>query len=163
MSAACTVTSPPIPITLSPEALSLPACSASRVASQTERPAARRRAAISPPNAPTPMIKVFMLALIRGLLHQRCAGMISSGSSVVNLCDQVYLHTRSERHLGDSKGAAGMLPRASEHFGKQFRGAVGDEVLFGECRRTVHQDHQLNESINSVEIPDREMQRCHQI
>src|SRR5437763_16271944 len=58
---AWTATAPPIPVTLSPEALSLSACSVSRVASQTGRPAARKRAAISPPNAPIPTIKVFML------------------------------------------------------------------------------------------------------
>ena len=72
----------------------------------------------------------------------------------MNFRDQVDFDTRPEWYLGHSKGAAGMLALVSEHFGKQFRGAVSDKMLLRECRRAIHQDHQLEDSFDLIEIAD---------
>src|SRR5215470_8266629 len=89
--------------------------------------------------------------------------MISSGSSVVNLRDQVYLHTGSEWHLRYAKRASRVHTALSKHLGKQFRRTIGHKVLLRECWRAVHQAHKLDDSPDVVQITDGEIECCHQI
>src|SRR5579871_5247708 len=95
--------------------------------------------------------------------QQRCTDIISSASAVVNLRDQVYLHTGSERHLRHAKRASGVHAVLSKYLGEQFRRAIRHKVLLRECWRAVHQAHKLDDSPDVVQITDGEIQGCQQI
>jgi hypothetical protein len=89
--------------------------------------------------------------------------MISSWSSVVNLRDQVYLHTGSERNLRYAKRASGVHTVFSKHLREQFRRTISHKVLLRECWRAVHQAHKLDDSPDVVQITGGKIQCCHLI
>jgi hypothetical protein len=56
-----------------------------------------------------------------------------------------------------------MPSQLSEHFNKDFGSAIGDEMLLGESRRTIHQHHQLDDTHDLVQIARRLVKCAHQL
>jgi hypothetical protein len=50
-----------------------------------------------------------------------------------------------------------MRAALAKNLGEQLRRTIGHQMLFSECRRAVHQGHQLDDSLNLVQITDGEI------
>jgi len=100
-------------------------------------------------------------------IYMRCCRGATVGrrrpGSNSDLDDHLDLDTGAQRDLRYAKGAARVLALLAEHFGQEFRAAVGYQVLFGEFRRGVHQAHHLDDALHLVQVADVAVQRGQQV
>ena len=76
------------------------------------------------------------------------------GISDFALLDQVDFHSCPERYLSNAKSAASMPAVVAKNLHEQFRSPVGHKMLLGKCRCAVDQHHQLDDSLDLVQIAD---------
>src|ERR1700730_2285594 len=78
-------------------------------------------------------------------------------------CDKLYFDASSQWDLRDSESAPRMRALGLENFPEELGSSIGNQMLFGECGRTVDQHQELHNPRNPVEIARGGFEGGHQL